>query len=244
MYLIRLDDASDYLDIEKWEKIEKLLDKYNIKPIVGIIPLNKDEKLINDNKKNINFWSKVKKWERKNWSIAMHGCTHVYATKKGGINPVNDRSEFAGLSLQEQEHKISVGLDVFKRNSVVPKIFFAPSHTFDLNTIEALRKQSEIRIISDTVANQTYKLDDFYYIPVQAGKVRRLPFKTVTFCYHPNNMKEQDFIELEIFIRKNRRRFGSVSELKLRNSGLTFYDKFLRFAYFGFRSIKLKIKKC
>jgi hypothetical protein len=243
MYLLRLDDASDYLNIEKWDRIEKLLNKYEIAPIVGVIPLNKDKKLINGNKKDEKFWDKVRKWEKKNWTIAMHGCTHVYLTRSGGVNPINDRSEFAGLSLQEQKHKISVGLKVFQTNGVVPKIFFAPSHTFDLNTIEALRDESEIRIISDTVANQTYKIDDFYYIPVQAGKVRWLPFKIVTYCCHPNNMQEQEFGELEIFIRKNLRKWGSFNDLVFRDNGPTLYDKFLRYIYFMFRSIKLKISK-
>ena len=31
-YLLRLDDASDYMDVEKWQRMENLLDKYGIKP--------------------------------------------------------------------------------------------------------------------------------------------------------------------------------------------------------------------
>ena len=42
MYLVRLDDASEYMDIEKWKIVEGILDKYQIKPLVGIIPDNKD----------------------------------------------------------------------------------------------------------------------------------------------------------------------------------------------------------
>ena len=44
-YLIRLDDACPTQDYAKWLRIEKLLDKYNIKPIVAIIPNNKDKNL-------------------------------------------------------------------------------------------------------------------------------------------------------------------------------------------------------
>ena len=46
MYLIRLDDASEYMDLEKWTRISNLLDKYGIKPIFGIIPNNRDDTLI------------------------------------------------------------------------------------------------------------------------------------------------------------------------------------------------------
>ena len=41
-YIIRLDDASEIMNVSTWERIEELLDDYNIKPIVGIIPNNKD----------------------------------------------------------------------------------------------------------------------------------------------------------------------------------------------------------
>ena len=42
-YIIRLDDACTRMNKKNWDRIEKLLDKYNIKPIVGIIPDSKDE---------------------------------------------------------------------------------------------------------------------------------------------------------------------------------------------------------
>ena len=41
-YIIRLDDAPPKMNPHGWEKMERLLDKYNIRPIVGIIPDNKD----------------------------------------------------------------------------------------------------------------------------------------------------------------------------------------------------------
>ena len=37
-YLLRLDDASNFMDVEKWLRMERLLDQYGIKPIFGIIP--------------------------------------------------------------------------------------------------------------------------------------------------------------------------------------------------------------
>ena len=37
-YILRLDDASDYMDVKKWQRMEELLDRYGIKPLVGVIP--------------------------------------------------------------------------------------------------------------------------------------------------------------------------------------------------------------
>ena len=41
MYLIRLDDASDKMDVDKWNRVEKNLDEYHIKPILGLSALMK-----------------------------------------------------------------------------------------------------------------------------------------------------------------------------------------------------------
>lgn len=43
MYLFRLDDASEFMDTENWNKIERLFDMYDIKPLVGVIPNNLDK---------------------------------------------------------------------------------------------------------------------------------------------------------------------------------------------------------
>lgn len=242
MYLIRLDDASEYMDVEKWRKIEGLLDKYSIKPIVGIIPNNQDEELVNNYELDRNFWNKARDWQDKNWIIGLHGYNHVYSTNEGGINPVNSQSEFAGVSLKEQKSKIEKGLNVFKRNSINPKVFFAPSHTFDCNTLEALKVKSSIRIISDTIANDIYKMNEFYFIPQQSGRVRRLPFKLITFCYHPNNMNDDDFELLEEFISREKNHFINFTDLNFTNRQVNFYDKLLKKAYFSLRLLRKMLK--
>lgn len=242
MYLIRLDDASEYMDILKWNRIEDILDKYNIKPIVGIIPNNQDKSLLSKYNKNLAFWDRAKKWQEKRWVIALHGYTHVYSSNNGGINPVNSRSEFAGIPLKEQRMKIALGVKIFQENKLKTNIFFAPSHTFDMNTLEALRLESNIRVISDTVANDVYKVGDFYFIPQQSGNVRRLPFKITTFCYHPNTMSEQDFRKLEDFISKFKNKFGKFQEIRLVDRKPSLYDKALKQSYFFMRSVRNRLR--
>ena len=41
-YCIRLDDACPQMNAEKWARIERILDKYKVRPIVGVIPENRD----------------------------------------------------------------------------------------------------------------------------------------------------------------------------------------------------------
>ena len=230
-YILRLDDACEKRDIKKWDKIESLLGKYNIKPLVGVIP-NCEDPMMNNYEIDLHFWDRVLSWEKKNWTIALHGYNHVYSTNNGGLNPVNKRSEFAGVSIEIQKNKIKKGVEILKNHGIEPSVFFAPSHTFDNNTLLALEAESSIRVISDTIATSFYKEGDFIFVPQQTGKVRRLPFSIVTFCYHPNNMSDYSFTELEAFIARYANKFISWQELKFDNAKhKTIIDKVLSIIY-------------
>lgn len=229
--LMRLDDFSEYLDIDKWKRMKELLDKYDIKPLFGIIPNNCDSNLLKYGRID-NFWEIAEKWTKDGWTPALHGYSHVFETRNGGINPVNKKSEFAGLSLQQQREKIKEGIRILKEHNIIPQYFFAPAHTFDTNTIEALRKESSIRIISDTIANDVYYSNGFWFVPQQAGHCRKLPFKTVTFCYHPNTMSDMDFEKLEVFLKKNSSKFGKFDETIKYKRNYNILDDIYRKMYF------------
>ncbi len=236
MYIIRLDDASEHMDLKKWMQIKKLLDKYGIKPIFGIIPNNQDLGLLRY-EKVAGFWECMRSWQSDGWVPAMHGYTHVFETQSGGINPVNHKSEFAGISIKRQREKIRAGYEKLKSEGIEPSVFFAPAHTFDVNTLKAIYIETPIRVISDTIASDVYYKKPFYFIPQQSGRVRRLPFQTVTFCYHPNRMNGKDFIRLERFLHNNQRKF-SRSPDRYQKRQRDAYDMLLEKAYFGFRSIR------
>ena len=46
MYILRLDDASEHWNKENWLQMHDLLAKYDVKPIVAVIPHNEDAKLL------------------------------------------------------------------------------------------------------------------------------------------------------------------------------------------------------
>lgn len=233
-YLMRLDDASDQMDISRWKKIEELLDKYSIKPIFGIIPSNKDPELLNKYEYNPNFWEIVDAWIRKGWSPALHGYEHLYITNDGGMNPINNISEFAGLSYEKQAKKMERGWKLLKEHGIEPEIFFAPAHTFDGNTLEAIKNKTSIRIISDTIACDVYREGAFWFIPQQSGKVRKIgwPCKLVTFCYHPNTMGDADYKILEDFLGKNGKQFVAFEQSLLKSRKFGMLDWMLRKLYF------------
>lgn len=240
-YLIRLDDACPTMDYAKWGRVENILDKYNIRPMVGIIPDNKNphEDVCPPDS---NFWGKVKTWEDKGWAIALHGYDHCYISDNGleGLNPLWSRSEFAGLPLEEQRVKIKKGVAILREHGINPKYFFAPSHTYDKNTLIALQEESNIRIVSDTIGCHPYKNGDFTFIPVLGGKCskRYLPGEW-TFCLHPNNMTEEAFADLESFVSHHSSEFLSFSTLldnPVKKKDIA--SRLLSWFYFSYRKLR------
>lgn len=235
-YVMRLDDACEKRNLSNWKHMEQLLDQFDIRPLVGVIP-NCEDPLMDEYLPDNSFWETVLQWKQKGWEIALHGYTHVYSTKCGGINPVNKRSEFAGLSLTQQKQKITDGVKIMQQHSIMPRVFFAPSHTFDKNTIRALIECSEIRVISDTIANKPYSRWGVSFVPQQSGEVRTLPFEVVTFCYHPNTMSDGDFEKLEHFLEKYSDSFIDFP-CATAKSKLSLLDMVLRTAYFMRRLVR------
>lgn len=74
--ILRLDDAAERMDVEKRNRMEGLLDRYEIKPLVGVIPDCQDSKMMKYEKDPL-FWEKAHKWIDECWTIAMYGYQHV-----------------------------------------------------------------------------------------------------------------------------------------------------------------------
>lgn len=239
-YIVRLDDACPWRDIEKWDRMEALLDRYSIRPLAGVIPHCEDV-MCERYEEDKNFWSRVDAWRHKGWKLAVHGYNHVYSTDAGGINPVNARSEFAGESLETQCEKISKAVEIFRAHGIEPEVFFAPSHTFDDNTLAALRQCSNIRIISDTIASTPYLKDGFTFVPQQSGRPRKLPFRYVTICMHPNEMKDADFESAEAFFKEHSGEFTDFPTEQAERR-YSIIDRMQSKFYFSLRTVKLALK--
>lgn len=244
-YLIRLDDACPTMASGKWGRIEDILDRYGIRPMVGIVPDNQDEKLKVE-PADEGFWAKAKEWQDKGWTIALHGCTHLYHESKGGLNPLWNKSEFVGLSYEAQLAKLTEGLNILKTQGLNVEYFFAPSHTFDENTVKAL---SDIGIskISDTIAFEPYESGGVTFIPQLGGRCRMMPLPgTYTFCFHPNTMEDADFGALAAFLSAEVDKFMSFSDMRLEDVGrMSVASRLLRAVYFlRRRAMQWKRRKC
>jgi predicted deacetylase len=223
-FLIRLDDACPQMHVENWARIEKLLDSFDIKPIVAVIPCNQNLALMYSSP-NPGFWQLVRSWEAKGWDIALHGFDHVYVTTEPGLVPYNQKSEFAGLPYAMQAEKILSGWEIFRSNNIVPKIWVAPAHTFDANTLHALSQHTTIRIISDGLGVSPYCDKGFTWLPQQLWRFRSMPFGIWTVCLHPSTMKEADFAELGQALERWKDALTKVSDLDMPIRGKSFMDR-------------------
>jgi len=234
-YIIRLDDACPTMNRSKWNKIEVLLDKYNIKPIVAVIPNNKDTKQIHDIE-DMFFWDKVKNWQKKGWYIALHGYDHVYISSSSGLVPFNSKSEFSGVDYAIQAKKIENGIKILTEKRIFTNIWVAPSHTFDNNTLIALTEKTNINIISDGIGIFPFKKNNFLWIPQQFWRFRKMPIGIWTSCFHPSIISEKEYINLEKFIQNNHQNFIDIKDLDYRR--FCILNNIFSFIYWKIRKIK------
>jgi predicted deacetylase len=241
-YIIRLDDACPAMHKRKWEEIERILDRFNIKPVVAVVPDNKDKNLEID-EYDPSFWNKVKMWQQKGWDIALHGYEHVYTTKNGGlVFPLDKNSEFAGISGGQQEEKIKKGIEIFNNNGIYTKIWIAPSHTFDENTLIALKKQTNIDIISDSITLFPFQSYGFKWVPQQLWDFKQRIGGIWTICLHPNTLADNRFSKMIDFLKKNQNNILKISDVKNYKKKLTLTDKIYRF-FFWKKFVVVKLIK-
>lgn len=212
-FLIRLDDLCPTNNLPKWERFFELFDRYSIKPIIAVIPDNRDPKLKACGDNNPGYWTLVRKLQEKNYIIGMHGFQHLYQTGNSGLLKRNPRSEFAGLPLNIQEEKIKAASAIFKKQNVHTPVFVAPAHSFDRNTLLALSRCAEIKIISDGFLPSPYIKWGFKWIPAQLPEVTLKTRGTWTFNYHPETCTNEAFCRLEKFIEKHHGNFVSLPDL-------------------------------
>jgi predicted deacetylase len=167
-YILRCDDIAEHMDLEKWQAVFAVCDKYDIKPLVAVIPKLEDDQLLGYNKVS-EFWEMVNLWKSKGYEIGLHGLNHKYASTKRGLITPRPKSEFSGLSLKDQSKKIEESLSIFKTNGIQPNIFIAPGHSFDNDTIKAL-KLNGINIISDGFFRKATYYKNINWIPQQLWK--------------------------------------------------------------------------
>jgi glycosyltransferase involved in cell wall biosynthesis/predicted deacetylase len=224
-YLLRFDDLCPTMDWSTWNTLEELLVAQGVKPILAVIPDNQDPRLL-INPPASNFWERVRGWQARGWAIGLHGYQHLSVNSDPGILGFSSKSEFAGLPYEEQLRKLKLGLEIFAREGVRPDVWIAPSHSFDLVTVAALRELG-IRTISDGMAFGPYEDDrGTVWIPQQYAIMRPMPWGVWTFCYHLDHFSKEEMALFRKRLEQLRPRMISLGEARaLGGRRLSLLDK-------------------
>lgn len=190
---VRMDDITPGMDWEKFGRFRELLDEYNIKPLIGVVPDNQDETLNKEKADAEVFWQKMKGLKEAGWVIALHGHQHVYTRNKGGCFPLNLFSEFAGLRYEVQKDKLQEGIRILMSHGINTDIFMAPAHSYDKNTLRALRELG-IGKITDGFGDCPYvwKGITFYPISFRMSSSLRKKNGTTTMVIHANTISDEE----------------------------------------------------
>ena len=212
-YLIRLDDIAAHMAWETFRRFERLFDEFGIKPLLGVIPDNRDAKLKQYPECSGDFWAEMRTLQTRGWEMAQHGYQHVYVTRESGLMGVNNLSEFAGLPYETQREKLAHGQSLLREQGLRPETFMAPSHSFDAVTLRAL-KDLGFTTVTDGFAPFPYLEEGLIFLPQWLASPRVLPFGLQTFCLHINGMAERPIQIVERFVAEHHREFLTFPEAR------------------------------
>jgi predicted deacetylase len=214
MYIaIRMDDITPDMDYAKFLRFKELCDLYQVKPLIGVVPENRDKMLQIDNSRQ-DFWQYIKTLESDGWTIAQHGVYHVYTTKKMGCFPLNRLSEFAGISYDNQYEMLAYGKSILVQNGINTDLFMAPAHSYDMNTIKALKNLGFTKL-TDGFGDMPYTKNGMTFYPISYKQSTSLKKKKgyTTFVVHSNAMNDKEFDRYEKLFKENSEKLISYSEL-------------------------------
>jgi hypothetical protein len=212
-YLLRFDDICPTMNWGVWGKIEAILCENDIIPILAVVPENRDEALV-AGEHNDRFWPMACQWHRRGWTIGMHGFRHEFVTRDAGMLSLNHYSEFAGLELSEQEAKLNAAKRIFESYGIVPEVWVAPAHSFDVSTLCGLGSVG-LSVISDGYALWPYvDANGILWLPQQLWRFRHMPFGVWTVCFHINGWSSNDIRSFESAIKRYRFRITSFDAVR------------------------------
>ena len=189
---VRMDDITPDMNWDNFIFFQRLFEEAGITPLLGIVPENQDPKLCCGAARE-DFYDVIGSLEEKGYSLAMHGFHHVYVSKSGGIFPLNNYSEFAGISFDKQKEMLMLGKNQLKEHGIETDIFMAPAHSYDYNTLRALKETGFSKITDGFGKNPyIYKGITFYPISFRLSSSLRQNEGVTTMVVHANTVTEAE----------------------------------------------------
>ena len=241
---IRMDDITPDMDFDKFYRFKKILDTYQIKPLIGVVPFNKDKNLQRSSYRN-NFGEFLSDLVNDGYVVALHGYHHEYTSSKGGLFPLNHFSEYAGVPYEKQAQMLREGKEQLQKWGIDTDIFMAPAHTFDENTLKAL-KENGFRAITDGFGNVPYRRSGLVFYPIAKRRTDCVSDKQgySTLVIHANTIEEDEFKKYENLIANNKDHFISYVEyLQVEPENRTIFKNMTEYMLALFKYILVSLRK-
>jgi len=210
-YLLRFDDLCPTVSRKRFERFLPLIEQFGIRPILAVIPDNRDYKL-QVSPPDPGFWDRIRAMEAAGATVALHGYQHLCGSWGGSLLKLHRRTEFAGVDPEIQRRWIHTGLQILRGHGLSPKLWVAPRHGFDRNTLFALRTEG-IKALSDGFARQPVIRDGITWIPQQLWGPVKKSKGLWTICVHTNTAHSSLIEQLSRFLRQYAAQFTSVDRV-------------------------------
>src|SRR5258708_37891624 len=112
-FLVRFDDLCPTMNWDIWERVEDILIRNSVTPILSIVPDNQDPRL-DVAPTQPAFWSRVREWQGRGWTIGLHGFQHLYLRRSAGIARNRPLSAVSGLPPGVAHRQLCAGFGLFQ----------------------------------------------------------------------------------------------------------------------------------
>jgi predicted deacetylase len=211
-YLLRFDDLCPAMPQEGWRRFLPLIEEFDLRPILAVVPANADPELAASSRPDPQFWAAMRELQRAGAEIALHGYRHLCESRGRTLVGVRRASEFAGVPEDRQRAWIRAGLEILRSHGLNPRIFAAPRHGFDARTLRALRAEG-IGILSDGFARIPFRRGGLVWIPQQLWTPQQKSRGLWTICLHPATAGDREAMVLREFLRSHAAQFTSVDRI-------------------------------
>jgi len=194
-----------------WSQIERALIDSGVKPILAVVPDNRDPVLapapaVRD------FWGHVRRWQDLGWTISLHGYQHLYVVRDAGLVALRKTSEFASLPAKEQEEKLRIGTDIFAREGIKSRVWIAPGDSFDEVTASLLPKFGIDIISAGWFWKPFIGPHNMTWLPCQLSTFRSVPAGIWSVCHHHNEWTRLDLSRFQNDLVRYRKDILSMDE--------------------------------
>ena len=210
-YILRCDDLCPTALKPRWQRLLSLIEEFKVQPILAIVPDNRDPDL-ELSPPDPEFWERMRDLESAGACIGLHGYRHLSNSRGRSPLALHRMSEFAGVPMETQRQWIHAGMEILRGHGLNPRIWVAPRHGFDVQTLRALRLGG-INVLSDGFARVPFNRGGVTWIPQQLWEPVEKPNGLWTICVHPNTAEDSLVVRLRAFLRDHAAQFTSVERV-------------------------------